>query len=502
MSSAVVYPASALRDFEPQLTTPDVTPITRSIVSSAAGAMAIALGGMTLIGWAFDISILKSGLPDLVYMPANTAICFVLLGVALLFPRATAILAPSVVAAIAVLTVSEYLGLKLGIDQLFFQDNGPLSVTAPGRLSINGTVVLLLITAALLLARYGGRRAVAAQGAALAAGTIAWLAIVGYTSGAKDLYGLPGRAPIAVHTALGFVILAVGVLALRPEVGVIRLLTSRTPSGALLQRLAPALILGPALLGWVRQLGAHGDHYAGQWLFVSGLVALLFVALITTARTVERTEVAREAAEEARQVNERNLDPFYALSRELLCIADVDGCLRRVNPTWEETLGWTIDDLAGKPFLEFVHPDDREGTLAAVEELTASHAAVVEFVNRYRCSDGSYRWLQWSSASPVDRNLIYASGRDVTERKDAEAALRQLAEELEERFAARTADLSAANEELEAFAYSVSHDLRAPLRGIDGFSQAVLEEYSESLDETGQDYLVPPARRLAANGSV
>jgi PAS domain S-box-containing protein len=491
MSTAAVHPGIALGDSHEQRAMPDLAPITRSVVSSAAGAASLALGIATLVGWTFGISILKTALPGLVDMPVNTAICFVLLGLALLLPRAAAVLAPCAVAAIGLLTFAEYLGLKLGIDQLFFRDTDLLGVAAPGRPSVNTTAVLLLIAAALLLARYGGRRAIAAQITALTAGTIAWLALLGYTSGAKELYGLPGRAPIAVHTALGFIVVAVGVLALRPEVGVVRLLTSRTASGSLLRRLAPVLILGPTLLGWVRHLGAHGDHYAGQWLFVSGLLALLVIALVTTARTVARTEGALEIAERAKRENERNLETFFTLSLELLCIADNDGNLQRVNPAWEETLGWTFNDLAKKPFLALVHPEDRDVTLRAIEEnATGSAAAVVEFENRYLCSDGSYRWFQWGTAAAPAQNIIYAAGRDITERKEAEATLRQLAEELEERFAARTADLSAANEELEAFAYSVSHDLRAPLRGIDGFSQAVLEEYSESLDETGRDYLV------------
>jgi PAS domain S-box-containing protein len=475
---------------EPRLTA-GVAPVPRGVVSSAAGAISLALGLAVLVGWMLDVSLLKTGLPGLVSMPVNTAICFVFLGVALCLPRIPAALVSGGVAVIAVLTLAEYLGLKLGIDQLFFKDGDPLSVAAPGRPSVNSTVVLLLMAAALFLARHGGRFALAAQAAALGAGMVAWLAILGYTSGIKELYGLPGQPPIAVHTALGFIIVAVGVVALQPEVGVIRLLTSKTASGSLLRRLAPVLILGPTLLGWVRQLGVHGDHYAGQWLFVSGLVLLLVVALVATARTVERTETALEAAERAKREKERNLETFFTLSLELLCIADNDGNLQRVNPAWEETLGWTIDDLTKKPFLALVHPDDRERTLRAIEEnATGAAAAVAEFENRYLCSDGSYRWFQWGTAAAPEQNIIYAAGRDITERKEAEAALRQLAEELEARFAARTADLSAANEELEAFAYSVSHDLRAPLRGIDGFSQAVLEEYSESLDETGRDYLV------------
>jgi PAS domain S-box-containing protein len=245
------------------------------------------------------------------------------------------------------------------------------------------------------------------------------------------------------------------------------------------------VILGPTLLSWGCHLGARNELYSrnvGQWLFVSGLVGLLLIAVTTAALTVERTE--SEAAEAVRR---ETLDRFFAVSLELVCIADFDFNLQKINPAWEEILGWNIEELTGRPFLEFVHPDDREGTLRAVEELAAGHA--VGFENRYRCSDGSFRSVQWSSAAAPEQGLMYVSGRDVTERNRVDETLRGLAEELEQRFAARTADLSAANEELEAFAYSVSHDLRAPLRGIDGFSQAVLEEYSESLDETGRDYL-------------
>ena len=183
------------------------------------------------------------------------------------------------------------------------------------------------------------------------------------------------------------------------------------------------------------------------------------------------------------------LDRFFTLSLEMLAVAGVDGYFKCLNPAFERTLGYTVEELQARPFIDFVHPDDRAATLAEIASL-ARGIETISFENRYRCKDGSYRWFQWGTAAAPDQNIIYAAGRDITERKDAEAALRQLAEELEERFAARTADLSAANEELEAFAYSVSHDLRAPLRGIDGFSQAVLEEYSESLDETGRDYLV------------
>ena len=135
-----------------------------------------------------------------------------------------------------------------------------------------------------------------------------------------------------------------------------------------------------------------------------------------TETTVERTRIEREVAEAVRRENEGIVHRFFTLSRELLSIADIDGCLRRVNPAWEATLGWTPDDLTGKPFVDFVHPDDRAGTLAAIEQL-ATGQGLVAFENRYRCKDGSFRWLRgarWllrSRASSMPPHVTSPSAR-------------------------------------------------------------------------------------------
>ncbi|MGI0479292.1 PAS domain-containing protein [Geminocystis sp. CENA526] len=121
-------------------------------------------------------------------------------------------------------------------------------------------------------------------------------------------------------------------------------------------------------------------------------------------------------------IKEEDLQQFFSLALDLLCIADLDGYFLRVNPAWEIVLGYTAKELEGTCFLDLIHPDDIEATLNAINDLQ-NYQQIHYFENRYRHKDGSYRYIEWKSQP--HNNLIYAVARDITERKQIEIELKR-----------------------------------------------------------------------------
>ena len=121
---------------------------------------------------------------------------------------------------------------------------------------------------------------------------------------------------------------------------------------------------------------------------------------------------------------------FFEFSNEMLCLADHRGYFTRVNQAWTRTLGWSAAELTSRPYLDFIHPDDVAATIREASLLQTSRHEVVRFENRYRCRDGSYRWLAWHAISESTSDQIVATARDVTVQRLQTEALR----ESEERF--------------------------------------------------------------------
>src|SRR5580704_8180936 len=119
---------------------------------------------------------------------------------------------------------------------------------------------------------------------------------------------------------------------------------------------------------------------------------------------------------------EDDLREFLDLSIDMLCIAGIDGYFKHLNPAWEKTLGYAKEELLSRPYVDFVHPEDREAAIAEANSLAAGRDTFI-FENRFRCKDGSYKWLRWTGAVRAEKGVIYAIARDVSPRKREEARL-------------------------------------------------------------------------------
>lgn len=191
----------------------------------------------------------------------------------------------------------------------------------------------------------------------------------------------------------------------------------------------------------------------------------------------------RDLSDEKAAEGER--DSFFALSFDLFCVIDESGKFKRVNSAWCQVQGADPDHLPGVSVADLAIDGHRLATEKMLQELTKL-GRVTEFRNKVKWKDGTDHWLEWNAlASTNDDKVFFAVARDVTERIQSEQQLGLLNDELQETNEA----LQQSNVDLQQFAYVASHDLQTPLRGIAGFAQLLVEDYSEQLDDTASDYL-------------
>jgi len=199
--------------------------------------------------------------------------------------------------------------------------------------------------------------------------------------------------------------------------------------------------------------------------------------------TITGLTLVSEVITERKQAEEER-DRFFQLLPDMLCIVDFQGIFRQINPAWERVLGFGSDELLGKPFLDWVHPDDRAQTQTITQAMTAG-TSVTAFENRYACKDGSYRWFSWLATPCLRTHRIYATARDITNLKQADADLKETKRFLESVLACLPVAVMA--KEVNEFRYALWNPA----------AEVILKrEAADALGKTAWD-LFPPAKAEA-----
>lgn len=498
------------------------------------GAIAVGLMAVSvLVGWQFDIEWLKRPIPRTVAMNPATAVCFLVSVSGMLsvertkWVRAAALflLVFSVVKLISVFT-----GITIPIDTFLFSGRLDTDVHhgLTNSMAPNTAFGFLLVGLALFQRSLKQTRKWLIEVTVLLAFMQGGVSVIGYAYQVPEFYGVLSMFPMAIHTAVGFCILACSLLFIQPFGPFMRTMTA-TGSGGLMARvllpLAAVLSFG---LGALRLYGERGHFYSGSFGLMMHvvLVIILFGGIIWwLANIINRKDAKqRETEEKLAKLNaeleervedrtkrlmgvslelEENAARLHQKMEELAAseerfhqamdnmlegvqIIGFDWRYKYVNKALTKHGKYTEKELIGRTMME-MYPRIETTEVFRVIKNCMDDRKTHHLENFFSYPDGTAAWFELS-IQPIPEGVFILS-IDITDRKKAENELLVLNASLERTVENRTAELQATNKELESFSYSVSHDLRAPLRAVNGFSKMLEQQYGPVLDNNGKRLL-------------
>lgn len=449
---------------------------------------------LVLAGWTFDILFLRAPLNHTIAMNPVTAVCFLLCSFSFLLLSATTAssamkITGSVIAAIVVfVAITKFLAIfniaDLGIDRLLFTNKlfPATADTMPSTMAPFTAFCFLFAGISLLILNKETRsKIVVAQFTALIMGLTGLLSLLGYVYQNNAFTGVLHFTPMALHSAVCFTLFAIALLFSSPGKGAMREFTSAFTGSITARSLIPAAVVIPALLGLVRLYGNRLGLYSNEFgvaVFAVAITIVFFVLIWYNAVMLNRRDIAKAMAEvEIKKGIEQNayLASLLANTSDAVFSTDQYFIIKSWNRAAELLYGYTATEAIGKSTQELIRTQLPPITRATMrEELKKTGFNKLEIVHYKK--DGTMLDLLVSTTAAKDPDGetfgFISICHDISQRKKLENQLQQ------------------SNAELEAFTYSVSHDLRAPLRGIIGFTAILEEEYSSRLDDE--------ARRLTA----